>query len=367
MRIGLDGRPFAAPHTGIWRYVTELCCAVDRLLPDTEFFVYSPTPVPLPPSLNRERWIPRVDVKCPPRLARRSFIWLKTRGAHLAKSDSLDAYWGSATFLPPGLAGPRLISTVYDLVSIVAPQTMRRQTRWQHHLFFERDLRRADQRVAVSDGTAQRLKRHMGLESRVVRPGVSAAFRRMELECTEAVLSKHGIRQPFLLFVGTWEPRKNLEGLLDAFVQLKASGSIPTFTLVLAGAPGWSYGRLASKLRTLGRHVKVLGYVPDSDLPALYTACDVFVFPSLYEGYGLPVAEARACGARVVTSDEPELREAGGNGPIYVSPTADGIKNGILAGLAGPPSPATTSSRQSMNEIGAEFASVLRGDYALPH
>ena len=108
--------------------------------------------------------------------------------------------------------------------------------------------------------------------------------------------------------------------------------------------------------------VIALGYVPDDDLPALYSGCDVFVFPSIYEGFGIPVLEARACGARVVATDIPEIREAGGDSTTYVMPTSEGIRSGIMRVLSQPQTASTGTMRpHTWEESAVTFARLLIG------
>lgn len=114
---------------------------------------------------------------------------------------------------------------------------------------------------------------------------------------------------------------------------MKAEGLLNEHKLVLAGGRGWKDQRLVALLDGTDSVIP-LGYIPDDHLVALYSGADLFIFPSLYEGFGMPVREALACGAKVLTSDIPELREAGGDDAVYAPPTFDGIQRGILTGLA---------------------------------
>jgi glycosyltransferase involved in cell wall biosynthesis len=148
-------------------------------------------------------------------------------------------------------------------------------------------------------------------------------------------LSRLGVKRPYLLSVATPEPRKNLVAVLRAFIDLKKEGKLREHQLVLAGPTGWKNRALSEGLGEARAHGLVLaGYVPDDLMPTLYGQADALVFPSLYEGFGMPVLEARACGARVVTTNIPELREAGDEYVVYVEPTLEGIKAGILQAIA---------------------------------
>jgi glycosyltransferase involved in cell wall biosynthesis len=147
-------------------------------------------------------------------------------------------------------------------------------------------------------------------------------------------LARLGVKQPYLLSVATPEPRKNLEVVLRAYIDLKRSGQLSKHQLVLTGPAGWKNRPWKQRLGEARLHGAVLaGYVPDELMPTLYGGAEALVFPSLYEGFGMPVLEARCCGARVVTTNIPELREAGDEYMIYVQPTVEGIKAGILQAI----------------------------------
>jgi glycosyltransferase involved in cell wall biosynthesis len=182
------------------------------------------------------------------------------------------------------------------------------------------------------------LRRHLGrVAEGVVVPGIGHEFRPAAREVVESCRKRYGLEAPYLLSVAAWEPRKNLALLTESFLDLKLQGHLPGHRLVLAGQEA---RRGMDDLRSLlrrdgGRDVVSLGYVPDADLPALYSGADALVLASSYEGFGMPVMEARACGTRVVATDIPELHEAGGDEATYVQPTRAGIREGILAALAG--------------------------------
>ena len=137
---------------------------------------------------------------------------------------------------------------------------------------------------------------------------------------TDVVCNRYGIRRPFVLCVGAQQSRKNLPRLVAAFARLRAD--LPTSRLVIVGPTLWRYDGLQEQIQSLGLDdaVQVLGYVPDKDLPALYSAADVFVFPSLYEGFGLPILEAMACGTPVVCSNSTSLPEVANDAALLIEP-----------------------------------------------
>jgi glycosyltransferase involved in cell wall biosynthesis len=336
VRVGLDGRCFAGEDhkAGVYRYVSELCRALDELLPEARFFVYLQRPLGHDPGLS-DRWVWRVEpvpfwrrVKGP--------VWLKLRAHRFVAQDRPHVFWASGTLCPHLSSQTKSVVTVYDLNHKLVPETMPLGRLWSHRLFFARDVLRADAVAAISLGTAARLKQLLGREaSAVVRCAVSPHFRRADQGSVKKCLEKYGVERPYLLSVATREPRKNLGLLLETFLSMKGEGLLREHRLVLAGAQGWKDRRITSVLkRSRASEILAIGYVPDDDLPALYSGADAFVFPSIYEGFGLPVLEARACGTPIVATDIPEIREAGGEDAVYVQPTADGVRSGILAALA---------------------------------
>jgi glycosyltransferase involved in cell wall biosynthesis len=336
VNIGLDGRLLVSPRSGIGRYIFELCKGLDQMIPDARFFVYSNRVVEMP--VESPRWIARVD-PLPGAGRLKTSVWLTTMAGRLCGRDNLDIFWGGATFLPWLRPRVRTVITIYDFCHELVPNTMATGGRVAFALLWKRSIRRAQQIVTISHGTADKLPRFTGRTAAgVVYPSVSDLFRPRSDQAVAECLGRYGISQPYILSVGTLEPRKNLATLMRTFVWLKSECPDFRHTLVVVGVKGWKDSEVAELIasgRGEGR-IKYLGYVPDADLPSLYTGCDVFIFPSLYEGFGIPVLEARACGARVVASDVAEIREAGDNDTIYVAPDSGGIRSGLLQALDSP-------------------------------
>lgn len=326
-RIAIDAFPLAGRITGIGRYVLELAKVLDTILPCAHFYLYSPSPLSV--SLPSDRWHPCITgVRFPS-----SYVWLKTFLNYSLHRSEPDVFWATRTILPGPGGAFATVATVHDLNWWVAPDSMPFATRMAHRLWFAKDVRRADAVVANSWGTAQRLKEFTGVYSNhIAPPAISGNFRPQSKATIAALLSQIGITQPYFLTVGTMEPRKNLPMLIDAFIGLKRSGQLKEHTLVIAGGAGWHARRLHHKMEEAsGSGVRWLGFVSDNELATLYAGATAFVMPSLYEGFGMPALEARACGTQVVATDIPELRQASGDAGIFVEPTEQGISEGLLA------------------------------------
>lgn len=365
-RVGIDGEALKNPLSGVGKYVFHLCRELDQLLPEAEFFAYSRL-APERLALPSQRW--RVRREARPLLRRLpSFVWLKTRGAALCVADDLDVFWAGRTLHPRLGESVRTVSTVHDLNHRLVPGTMQCSTRWSHRLWFDRDVALADCVVTNSYGTRARLTQLLGVAATgVVWPGIDAAFATHTLEARpEAAesLRQLGIRPPYLLGVATLEPRKNVDVLFRAFLGLKRAGQLPGYQLVIVGARGWQNRRLErALLDARAEGVLLPGYVPDDCMPALYRAAEALVFPSLYEGFGMPVLEARACGTRVVISDLPELCEAAGPDAVRVTPSIDGVRAGILEALGSPrPSEPGLFERHSWRKGAQRFVPLLHGE-----
>jgi len=329
MKIGIDAFPIAGRIAGIGRYILEICRALPRIMPDSEFYLYSPNPLAF--DLPSRCWHLRIGGLRVAQLAS-SYAWLKGPATAMAASDGVEVFWATRTILPGNSSAFRTVATVHDLNYRVFPRSMPYATFLAHRIWFARDLRRADAVVTNSQGTADRLQDMLGIKAdAVARPGVAETFGPQAEEVVAARLSALGVRKPYFLAVGTLEPRKNLNALVEAFVSLKRSGELRGYELLIAGSRGWRTGRLQGLLdESEVQGVRWLGFVTDEDLAILYAGSRAFVFPSFYEGFGIPAAEARACGALVVATDMPELRESAGAHAIFVEPTIPGIRQGLL-------------------------------------
>jgi glycosyltransferase involved in cell wall biosynthesis len=222
------------------------------------------------------------------------------------------------------LRGVPTVLTVHDLIFRHLPEHHKPLNRWYLNLTLPLYCRRADHVIAISECTRRDLIAAYDLPPQkitVVHEAADARFQPQSPEMVGLVRARYGLPPRYILFVGTIEPRKNLTRLLTAFESLGAQGL--TDGLVIVGKRGWLYGDFFARLERSPARDAVLfpGYVPDEDLPAIYAGAQALVFPSLYEGFGLPVLEAMACGTVVVASNASSIPEVGGDAVLYFEPT----------------------------------------------
>jgi alpha-1,3-rhamnosyl/mannosyltransferase len=200
---------------------------------------------------------------------------------------------------------------------------------------FARLARGADRLIAVSAATRDDAVKVLKLPPEkidVIHSGIAAAFFDPPADAIESVRTRHGLKRPFILFVGTIEPRKNLDTLMDAYEAL-GTDLREEFELVIAGPPGWASAATLARVR----QARYLGYVPEVDLAPLTAAATVFAYPSLYEGFGFPVAQAMAGGVPVLTSNVSSLPEIAGDTAILIDPhSATEIRAGLERLLLSP-------------------------------
>ena len=252
---------------------------------------------------------------------------------------NLDVFHGPANVAPLTFKG-KFVVTIHDLAIYRHPEWFPSGQAFSKGVVVPSSLRRADRIIAVSEATKKDIiDIHKILEDKiaVIPNGVDLGrFHPAQNldEVSSNVRRKYKIDRPYILYLGTLEPRKNLIRLVEAYSRLRDRNPelANSYRLVLAGSRGWLIDELFELVKDRGLQDSVVfpGYIPDEDVPALMQGAEIFVFPSLYEGFGLPVLEALACGTPVVCSKAGALPEAGGDVPSYVNPLeTDGISNAI--------------------------------------
>jgi glycosyltransferase involved in cell wall biosynthesis len=326
--IAIDASRLAvAERTGTERYSYELIAALARVDRSSRYTLYTNgLPAALPP-LG-----PNFTLRSIP-LAR---LWTHGRlGPELARARP-DVAFIPAHVVPIGR--PRnAVVTIHDLGYLAFPAAHTARRRLELHLTTLWSVRAARRVIAISAATRDDLVRHYRADPAriaVVHHGLSGAqFRPAAPDEVAAARERHGLRRPYFLYLGTLQPRKNLERLIDAFARAAGSGALGEAELVIGGRRGWLSEQIERRAGALGLsgRVRLAGYLPDADLPALLSGALAFAFPSLYEGFGLPVLEAMACGAPVLTSATSSLPEVAGDAALLVDPHDEAA---IAAGLA---------------------------------
>lgn len=244
--------------------------------------------------------------------------------AALARAG-VDLHHGMAFALPLGDSRPAVV-TIYDLSFLRYPARFKSANRLYLSAITRLTARRARRIIAISESTRAEVEMLLGVPAGridVAVPGKGHHFRPLPAEQVEAFRRRNGLPERFILYLGTLEPRKNLETLLHAFAGLPQKDDVP---LVLVGGRGWLYHAIEATIEELDLRPRVTmpGYVADEMLPLWYNAATVFAYPSLYEGFGLPLLEAMACGTPVVAADTTSLPEVvGREGAGILLPPAD--------------------------------------------
>ena len=237
---------------------------------------------------------------------------LRRIGAHLVHGPA---------FVGPLLAPCPVVITIHDLSFIRFPTLFRPANRFYLTMLTRLSARRARRLIAVSAHTAAETTRLLGIPSEridVVYHGVDPAFHPLPADEVAVFRQRRGLPERFVLCVGTLEPRKNQTRLVEAFARIH-DGQVK---LVLVGGKGWLYDELFTRVEALGLSKEIIfpGYVMNDELPLWYNAATILAYPSLYEGFGMPVLEAQACGTPVLTSNVSSLPEAAGDAASMVDP-----------------------------------------------
>jgi glycosyltransferase involved in cell wall biosynthesis len=350
VRIGIDLSLIPGERTGGGQYSYQLPIALARVDPQHRYRLYPVFYYIVHPHYQRAQFPTSERM----RLAFRSWPsplvrWLwRARGSRRVKEwllGDVDVVHSTSFCAPHLSARKRLVVTIYDLSFVTHPE-FHLEANIEHCLAGTREaIERADAILAISEHTRRDLVERMGAPADRVMvtplapdPGLARVTAQPGLD---DVRRRYGLPERFVLFVGTMEPRKNIARLIEAYATLPERLQRDT-GLVLAGGKGWLSDSLRDQVARHGLEDRVhfIGYVRPDDMAGLYSLATAFAYPSLYEGFGLPVLEAMACGTPVLTSNVSALPEVAGDAALLISPTdvseiAEGLSQ-ILedAGLA---------------------------------
>lgn len=303
LRIALDAQSTLGRKTGIGLYTANLLRALRQVAPQHEYVELA--------------WGRTEELRTDQRL-----WWEQVELPRRARAARVDLLHLTGFGAPCWRPCPILL-TVHDLIGLLFPANLPPISRFYWAWWLPRTIRWADQVIADSEHTKHDLIRLLGIPAErieVVHLGVGEAFLPLDDQASlEAVRQEYGLPPAVILYVGTLEPRKGLDTLIAAYGALAAE--IP-HDLVIVGKKGWYTEPLFRQVEALGlaQRVHFTDYVADEDLPGLYNLADLFVYPSRYEGFGLPPLEAMACGLPVVCSNAASLPEVVGDAALLVSP-----------------------------------------------
>ena len=341
MRLGIDFTSASRERAGIGRYARELIRALSRIDQTNSYVLFVPRDAHA--ELLQFAWPSNFKIVRAPLTERYlAALWHRARVPLPIETfiGAVDVFYSPDFLLPPSFARRKLV-TVHDLSYVRVPECFPAPLLNYLNRAVPRSVARADMILADAASTQRDLidvYRVPPEKIRVLYSGVDPRFHpNVSVESRARVRElTHG--KPYLLSVSTIQPRKNYVRLIEAFAKITSDKlPITDLQLVISGAKGWMFEAVFQAVERLNLRDRVLfpDFVSDDDLPALYAGATLFVYPSLYEGFGLPVAEAMACGAPVVSSNASSLPEVGGDAVLYFDPrNVDAIAETIRRALS---------------------------------
>lgn len=318
MRIAIDYTAAVRQGAGIGRYTRGLVRALAEIDQQNDYVLFS---------AGRDRqggWPANFRLRPLPLTDRHlSILWQRLRLPLPIElvTGRVDILHSPDFVLPPTLARHKVL-TVHDLSFMRYPECSSPPLLEYLLGSVPRSVAHADLILADSQSTRRDLLELLNVPPErvvVLYAGVEPRYAPQEPAAVQAVARRYGLARPFILGLGTLQPRKNYVRLIRAYHLLRQRHDVP-HQLVIGGGRGWLYEDIDATIAELGleEKVRLVGFVDDADLPALYAAADLFAFPSLYEGFGIPVLEAMGCGTPVVTADNSSLPEVAGDAAMLV-------------------------------------------------
>lgn len=339
MRIGIDARPMVSEGTGVGSYTLNLIRNLGALDSKNRYTLFSSSfkdRIPFK-SLRLPHNFELKDYRVPNRVLRGLWNYLSYPPVEVFTGE-IDIFH-SPHSIPIPIKKAKLIVTIHDLFFLKYPELVDRYVREDHRRLSMGYLSKANKIITVSNSSKKDIIELLKVDPDlidVIYEGVDNTFRVIKDETSlKNIRERYKLPQKFILFIGTLSPRKNPNGLIEAIAELKKRG-LQDLCLVMVGPKGWRAEetlRLISK-RNLEDCVRYLGYVPYEDMPFIYNISSLLVYPSLYEGFGLPPLEAMACGVPVIASNVSSMPEVLEDSALLVNPydpyeIADSIENVI--------------------------------------
>lgn len=325
MKIGLEIQPILKNKTGVGWYTKEILDNIDMDIFDMEGFGFNfMNRHDIQQNLNKLKFNYKINKLMPYGFYRRIWDYFPISFNKLFNTNA-EIFHFFNYIVPPKIKG-KVIVTVYDMVYKTFPNTMDRRNYKMLDKELRRSIERSDRIITISQNSKKEIIEYLHVSEDkidIVYPAVdhdkySKRFSDLEIEKTR---SKYNLPSHYILYLGTLEPRKNIEKIIDSYAKLNDELK-EEYHLVIAGKKGWMYDSVFERVKEYGLQHKVVftGYVEEEDKPLIYKLSDLFIFPSLYEGFGMPVLEAMASGIPVITSNTSSLPEVVGEAGILVDP-----------------------------------------------
>ncbi len=324
LRVAIDAHMVGERETGNETYIINLIrglASLDPEAPTPQYLLYSThlerldACGPLPPNFARRHVAPATS-------ALRITLGMPAR----VLADHVDVL--HVTYIAPPAVSAAVVATVHDISYELYPETFSARDRAILKTLVPRTIRHAQRVITVSESSRRDIANYYNVDPekiRVVYQSIAPNYRVLHDRAeVENVMARYGINGRYLLAVGNLQPRKNLPRLVRAFAQSKRMGAYDG-RLVLVGKSMWRESQIFQEIRQHGLENEVIatGYIPEEDVVALYNGADAFIYPSIYEGFGLPPLEAMACGCPVITGKTSSLPEVVGPAGIMVDPTSE--------------------------------------------
>jgi len=335
LKIGISALQVSEKNSGIGQYIINLLENVIKLDKDYSYFVFTSQGVKLRGVEDKVNTTIIEQNFQKNSFFKRNVFELFQLGRTVNKYQP-NIYFAPDSKLPLGLDKEiKKVITIHDLAIFKFPDAYQRTRILYWRQFFTHSVKNADKVVAISQATKDDLIDILKVPEekiQVIHNGVSNSFKRwIDPHALKLVQHKYSLPDKFIFFVGTFSPRKNLGRLMEAVGRIHMEG-IP-YNLVIAGEKGWKYQNDLDRVKALNLEDKIFfpGYISPEDLPGVYSLADIFAYPSIYEGFGLPLLEAMSCGTPVITSNTSSLPEVVGQAGVFVDPfSVDSIAQGLM-------------------------------------
>ncbi|MBU1446043.1 glycosyltransferase family 4 protein [Patescibacteria group bacterium] len=316
MKIGIDVREVIQEKAGKGYFTANLVLNILKLDKKNEYFLYTNQ------KLENFAEFANVSLKI---ISNKGLKWHK-KVLKDAYKENLDVFFAPTSYVIPAKHNPKkikVITVVHDLVALLFPAKHNKKAVWVEKFFIKRAIKKSALICAVSKNTKKDLIKKLKCDEKkihIIHNAASGIYKQIPTMELSEILENNDFPEHFILSAGTLEPRKNITSLIKAFAQI--TEKFPKYKLLIVGKKGWYYDKIFKTVKTLALEEKVvfLGYVSDEDLVALYNLATIFVYPSLYEGFGIPPIEAMQCGCPVITSNTSSLPEVVSDAALQVEP-----------------------------------------------